>query len=106
MREHAESSGALTVLPNPEIVGIDTAGDGVGAARPVGRVTRVRTTAGDIETETCVICFGVWSPRLARIAAARIPLTPIVHHMISVGPSSLLPGTPPEISYTLVRDVD
>src|SRR5258708_24832694 len=83
MREHAESSGALTVLANTEIVGIDTAQDGAGAARPVGRVTRVRTTAGDIETETCVICCGVWSPRLARMAGARIPLTPIAHQIVS-----------------------
>ena len=106
MREHAESSGALTVLPNTEIVGIDTARDGAGAARPVGRVTRVRTTAGDIETETCVICCGVWSPRLARMAGARIPLTPIVHQMISVGPIALFADTPGEISYPIVRDVD
>src|SRR5260221_3499183 len=106
MREHAESSGALTVLANTEIVGIDTAQDGAGAARPVRRGTRVRTTARGIETETCVICCGVWSPRLARMAGARIPLTPIEHQMISVGPIALFADTPGEISYPIVRDVD
>jgi glycine cleavage system aminomethyltransferase T/glycine/D-amino acid oxidase-like deaminating enzyme len=106
MREYAENLGALTVLANAEILGIDTAPDGVGAGRPGGRVTGVRTTAGDIETETCVICCGVWSPRLARMAGGSIPLTPIVHQMISVGPIAQFADTPGEISYPIVRDVD
>jgi len=106
MREYAENAGALAVLANTEIIGIDTARDGAGAARAGGRITGVRTTAGDIETETCVICCGVWSPRLARMAGARIPLTPIVHQMISVGPIALFADTPGEISYPIVRDVD
>ncbi|HYS32623.1 MAG TPA: FAD-dependent oxidoreductase [Streptosporangiaceae bacterium] len=106
MREDAENSGALTVLASTEILGITTAPDGSGAGRPGGRVTGVRTTAGDIETETCVICCGVWSPRLARMAGARIPLTPIVHQMISVGPIALFADTPGEISYPIVRDSD
>src|SRR5215468_8569944 len=106
MREHAESSGALTVLPNTEVLGIETARDGSGADRPGGRVTTVRTSAGDIETEICVICCGVWAPRLAKMAGARIPLTPIVHQMISVGPIAQFAETPGEISYPIVRDVD
>ena len=103
MREEAERSGALTVLAGAEVLGIDTAATGQ-AGRP--RITAVRTTAGDIETGTCVICCGVWSPRIARMAGARFPLTPIVHQMISVGPISLFAGTPGEISYPIVRDVD
>jgi heterotetrameric sarcosine oxidase gamma subunit len=62
--------------------------------------------AGRIETERVVICCGVWSPRIARMAGARLPLTPIVHQMISVGPIALFTGTPGEISYPIVRDVD
>src|SRR5215472_4469732 len=106
MREHAQAEGALTVLANTEVLGISTAPDGVGAGRPGGRVTAVRTTAGDIETDICVICCGVWSPRLAAMAGARIPLTPVVHQMISVGPIALFDETPGEISYPIVRDVD
>jgi heterotetrameric sarcosine oxidase gamma subunit len=97
MREQAQSSGALTVLAGTEILGIETS---------AGRVVGVRTTVGDIETDTCVICCGVWSPRLARMAGARIALTPIVHQMISVGPIALFADTPGEISYPIVRDVD
>ncbi|HYK32385.1 MAG TPA: FAD-dependent oxidoreductase, partial [Streptosporangiaceae bacterium] len=106
MREHAQAEGALTVLANTEVLGISTAPDGAGAGRPGGRVTAVRTTAGDIETDICVICCGVWSPRLAAMAGARIPLTPVVHQMISVGPIALFDETPGEISYPIVRDVD
>ena len=106
MREDAERAGALTVLPNTEITGIETAPDGRGSGRPGGRVTAVRTTAGDIATDMAVICCGVWSPRLALMAGARIPLTPIVHQMISVGPIAQFADTSGEIAYPIVRDVD
>ena len=48
-------------------------------ARPHGR----RAT---IETDVVVIACGVWSPRIARMAGASIPLTPAVHQMIDIGP--------------------
>jgi glycine cleavage system aminomethyltransferase T/glycine/D-amino acid oxidase-like deaminating enzyme len=98
MREHAQQLGALRVLAGAEVLGIDKS--------PDGRVSAVRTSAGDIETEVCAICCGVWSPRIARMAGARIPLTPVVHQMISVGPIALFAGTPGEIVYPIVRDVD
>jgi glycine cleavage system aminomethyltransferase T/glycine/D-amino acid oxidase-like deaminating enzyme len=98
MRENAVQLGALRVLAGAEVLGIDTDAS--------GRVSAVRTTKGDIETEICAVCCGVWSPRIARMAGARIPLTPIVHQMISVGPIPLFADTPGEISYPIVRDVD
>src|ERR1700733_2997281 len=103
MREEAQRSGALQVLAGAEVLGIDTAGHGRNG-RP--KITSVRTTAGEIETSICVVCCGVWSPRIARMAGARIPLTPIVHQMISVGPIPLFAGTQGEITYPIVRDVD
>ncbi len=98
MRERAQQLGALRVLAGAEVLGIEKS--------PAGRVSAVRTSAGDIETEVCAICCGVWSPRIARMAGARIPLTPIVHQMISVGPIALFAGTAGEIAYPIVRDVD
>jgi heterotetrameric sarcosine oxidase gamma subunit len=98
MREQAQQLGALRVLAGTEVLGIDTG--------PDGRVSAVRTSKGDIEADVCAICCGVWSPRIARMAGARIPLTPIVHQMISVGPIQLFADTPGEISYPIVRDVD
>jgi heterotetrameric sarcosine oxidase gamma subunit len=98
MRERAIQLGALRVLAGAEVLAIDKNGD--------GRVCGVRTTAGDIETGACAICCGVWSPRVARMAGARIPLTPMVHQMISVGPIELFADTAGEIEYPIVRDVD
>ena len=97
MREQAVELGALDVRAETEVLGIDLAG---------GRVRAVRTTSGDVETEICAICCGVWSPRLARMAGARIPLTPIVHQMTRVGPIPLFEGMGTEISFPVVRDVD
>jgi glycine cleavage system aminomethyltransferase T/glycine/D-amino acid oxidase-like deaminating enzyme len=97
MREDAQRSGALTVLAGTEVHGI-TVTD--------GRVRGISTSAGEIETGNVVICCGVWSPRIARMAGARLALTPTVHQMISVGPIALFADTPGEISYPIVRDVD
>src|SRR3984885_9038745 len=98
MREGAMQLGALPVPAGAEVLGIDI--------DDAGRVSAVRTTKGDIGTSVCAICCGVWAPRIARMAGARIPLTPIVHQMISVGPIPLFADTPGEISYPIVRDVD
>ena len=97
MRERAQESGALTVSANTEVLGIDVEG---------GRVKRVRTDRGDIETETVVICCGVWSPRLARMAGASIPLTPAVHQMIDIGPVPHFADAKSAIDFPIVRDMD
>jgi len=89
MRERALELGALTVVPTVEVVGMDV---------EEGRIRRVRTTGGDIEAETVVIACGVWSPKLARMAGASIPLTPAVHQMISVGPVPQFADTVGEIT--------
>jgi glycine cleavage system aminomethyltransferase T/glycine/D-amino acid oxidase-like deaminating enzyme len=97
MRERATALGALTVAPSTEVLGIDTAG---------GRIVRVRTDKGDIATDTVLVACGVWSPRIAAMAGASIPLTPAVHQMINVGPIPLLEDTRTEIAYPIVRDMD
>jgi glycine/D-amino acid oxidase-like deaminating enzyme len=106
MREGAQRSGALTVLAGTEVRGIDVE-DAAGPAGGAGRRVRsVITDQGEISTDNVVICCGVWSPRIARMAGARMALTPTVHQMISVGPIALFADTPGEISYPIVRDVD
>jgi glycine cleavage system aminomethyltransferase T/glycine/D-amino acid oxidase-like deaminating enzyme len=97
MREAALAAGSLTVLSGTEVLGI-TVEDGV--------VRGVTTSAGEIRTSNVVICCGVWSDKLARMAGARMALTPIVHQMISVGPIELFADTIGEISYPIIRDVD
>ncbi|HEX3455928.1 MAG TPA: FAD-dependent oxidoreductase [Gaiellaceae bacterium] len=97
MRERAQESGALTVAANTEVLGLDV---------EHGRVRRVRTTRGDVEAEFVVVACGCWSPRLARMAGASIPLTPAVHQMIDVGPVPRFEGATGMIEFPIVRDMD
>ena len=99
VREGAVADGSLTVQANTEVLGIDV-------DEKTNRVKTVRTTRGDIETECVAICCGVWSPRIARMAGARIPLVPTVHQMISVGPIPMFSATSGEIEFPIVRDMD
>ena len=102
MREKALESGALTVVPTVEVVGLDIEETADGSRR----ISRVRTSGGDIEAEHVVIACGVWSPKIGDMAGISIPLTPAVHQMISVGPCPQLAGTEGEISFPIVRDMD
>lgn len=97
MREGAVARGALTTVPNVEVTGMEVVD---------GRIRAVETNQGRIEAETVVIACGVWSPKIARMAGAHIPLTPAVHQMISVGPCEVLAEQPGEISFPIVRDMD
>ena len=97
MRERGVEAGALTVLANTEVAGMDVEG---------GRIRRVAHVAGTIEAETVVIACGVWSPLLARMAGAHIPLTPMVHQMIDVGPVPRFEKRRSAIEYPIVRDMD
>ncbi len=97
MREAAMALDALTVVPTVEVTGLDV---------EHGRIRRVRTSGGDIEADTVVIACGVWSPRIAAMAGAAIPLTPAVHQMISVGPVPQLAEREGEISFPIIRDMD
>src|SRR3954454_16955343 len=96
-REEAQGAGALTVSANTEVTGFDVEN---------GRVTRVRTDRGDVEADYVVIACGVWSPRLARMAGAWIPLTPAVHQMIDVGPVPRFETSKSAIEFPIVRDMD
>jgi glycine cleavage system aminomethyltransferase T/glycine/D-amino acid oxidase-like deaminating enzyme len=97
MRERGQAAGRLEVFASTEVVGIDVDG---------GRVRRVLTTAGDIETDVVIIACGVWSPKLARMAGASIPLTPAVHQMIDIGPTHWFADAKGDIEYPIVRDMD
>jgi len=96
MREYAQERGA-SVFASTEVTGIDVENN---------RVRRVHTDKGTIDAEYVFVACGVWSPRIARMAGATIPLTPAVHQMISVGPIPLFEDTPGEIAFPIVRDVD
>lgn len=97
MRERAVERGALAVFAGTEVSGMDV---------EHGRIRRVHTSRGTIEAETVVIACGVWSPLLARLAGAFIPLTPAVHQMIDVGPVPRFERSTKAIEFPIVRDMD
>jgi glycine cleavage system aminomethyltransferase T/glycine/D-amino acid oxidase-like deaminating enzyme len=97
MRDKAQAMGALTVAAGIEVTGIDVVD---------GHVKGVRTDQGDIAADTVVIACGVWSPRIARMAGASIPLTPAVHQMIDIGPVPMFENTTKEVGFPIVRDMD
>ena len=102
MRERALARGVLTVLDDTEVTGLVV--DPVPFGRP--RIRAVTTTRGTIEVDHAIIACGAWSPRLAAMAGATIPLTPAVHQMADFGPVEILVGTGNEIGYPIVRDMD
>jgi glycine cleavage system aminomethyltransferase T/glycine/D-amino acid oxidase-like deaminating enzyme len=101
MREEAVAKGALQVFANTEVLDIEVEAFG---GRPAVRA--VVTDKGRIECEHVAIACGVWSPRLAAMAGATIPLTPAVHQMADVGPIDLLQESGTEVAYPIVRDMD
>lgn len=97
MRQRALDAKALTVAANTEVHDIEV---------ERGQVSAVVTSHGRISCRHLVIACGVWSPRIARMAGASIPLVPAVHQMIDVGPIPELVATRQEIAFPIVRDMD
>jgi glycine cleavage system aminomethyltransferase T/glycine/D-amino acid oxidase-like deaminating enzyme len=97
MREEAADAGAVAVFANTEVVDIEV---------DDGRVRAVVTDKGRIECEHVAIACGVWSPRIAAMAGANIPLTPAVHQMADVGPIDILQESNAELAYPIIRDMD
>src|ERR1700760_1875381 len=96
MRERAQEAG-MTVAANTEVLGIDT---------EHGKIKRVRTDRGDLEADRVVIACGCWSPRIAKMAGARLPLSPAVHQMIDIGPVERFQDARTLVDYPIVRDMD
>jgi len=97
MREDAIAMGAAQTFANIEVLGMDVED---------GRIKRVRTDHGDIEAEYVVIATGCWSPKLAAMAGAYIPLTPAVHQMKDIGPVPFFKDAKGDIEWPIVRDMD
>ena len=97
MRERGMETGGLQVFANTDVSGMDV---------ERGHIQRVHTSRGTIEAEVVVIACGVWSPLLAAMAGAHIPLTPAVHQMIDVGPVPRFEASSSAIEFPIVRDMD
>jgi len=97
MRAEAAAAGALQVFPNTEVLDLEVID---------GTISAVVTDKGRIAAEHVAIACGVWSPRIAAMAGATIPLTPAVHQMADVGPIDVLQQSGKEVAYPIVRDMD
>ncbi len=97
MREEAVAAGALQVFANTEVLDLEVVD---------GTIAAVVTDKGRIEVEHVAVACGVWSPRIAAMAGATIPLTPAVHQMADVGPIEILQRSGMEVAYPIVRDMD
>jgi glycine cleavage system aminomethyltransferase T/glycine/D-amino acid oxidase-like deaminating enzyme len=101
MREEAIAKGAVQTFASTEVIDLEVV---PGGDRPVVRA--VVTDKGRIECEHVAIACGVWSPRIAAMAGATIPLTPAVHQMADVGPIDVLQASGKEVAFPIVRDMD
>ena len=101
MRDEGVAKGVLQVFANTEVLDVETT-DGPGGPK----VTAVVTDRGRIEAEYVVVACGVWSPRIAKMAGANIPLTPAVHQMADVGPIDVLVESNKELAFPIIRDMD
>ncbi len=97
MRERAQELDALTVSANTEVLDIEVVNS---------RVTAVITDKGRIEADLVVIACGCWSPKIAKMAGANIPLTPAVHQMKDIGPVPRFADAKGDIEWPIVRDMD
>jgi glycine cleavage system aminomethyltransferase T/glycine/D-amino acid oxidase-like deaminating enzyme len=95
-RDRAKDMGALQVFPNTEVEDIHVQN---------GKIQSVVTDRGEVQTEYVIVCCGVWSPRIARMAGASIPLMPVAHQMIDAGPIPQFAQAKGEIEYPILRDM-
>jgi len=71
-----------------EVYGIET---------ELGRVTGVLTTRGRINTRVVVCCAGAWAAKVASMAGARVPITPLRRQLASVRAPEPLPAKLPMV---------
>jgi glycine cleavage system aminomethyltransferase T/glycine/D-amino acid oxidase-like deaminating enzyme len=77
--EGARRRGA-EICEDTRVTGIDVTG---------GRVRRVLTDKGDIETELVVNAGGMFAPEIGRLAGVNVPLIPMAHEYLITKPSGL-----------------
>ena len=71
-----------------------------------GRISSVRTTHGDIDTDLVVAAAGIWGPKVGGLAGVSIPLSPMQHLYAVTRPVPDLAGATDEISLPILRHQD
>ena len=93
--EQAEATGRLKAFANTSATGIDIEG---------GRIKGIQTSRGYIETNTVVVCAGLWGRLIAEMAGEDLPIMPVDHPLCFFGPYTEFEGTGKDIGYPLLRD--
>ncbi|MFD4196434.1 GcvT family protein [Amycolatopsis thermoflava] len=88
LRRRAESRGA-EFRGSVRVTGISHAG---------GRVTGVRTTAGDFPADIVVSCAGFWGQAIGEMVGMRVPLLPLAHQYVRTGQVADLVGRNDELT--------
>lgn len=68
-----------------------------------GRVRAVVTDQGRIATEAVLVCAGIWGPRVGRLAGVTVPLMPMEHQYVKIGPIPELAAFGREVAMPIVR---
>ncbi|MFQ5873018.1 MAG: FAD-dependent oxidoreductase [Dehalococcoidia bacterium] len=71
-----------------------------------GRIEAVVTPQGRIRTEIVVAAAGIWGPRIGRMVGVSIPLFPMEHPQLKLGPLPELAGQTQEVSHPAIRHQD
>ena len=94
MAQAAIDQGAAAFEAHTTVTGIERAGR---------RVRAVLTDQGRIETEAVLLCAGIWGPLVGRLAGVVVPLMPMEHQYVKLGPIPELAGFAGEIAMPIVR---
>ena len=78
-----------------EVTGLDLSGD---------RITKVRTSSGDIAADTVVCCAGIWGPKIGRMAGVTVPVQPLAHQYAVTTP--VLADGETEVAQPILRHQD
>ena len=84
LAEKAQERG-VDICTNTDVMGFETAR---------GRITRIRTTRGDLAAEQVVLAAGSWSPQVAKELHLRIPIEAAKGYSINLENSELSPNLP------------
>lgn len=94
MANAAMSQGAAAFHGYTTVTGIERNGR---------RIRAVVTDKGRIETESVLLCAGIWGPLIGRLAGIAVPLMPMEHQYVKVGPIPELAAFGCEIAMPIVR---
>jgi heterotetrameric sarcosine oxidase gamma subunit len=94
MARAAMASGAAAFHGHTAVTGIERDGR---------RVKAVITHNGRIEAEMVLLCAGIWGPLIGKMVGITVPLMPMEHQYVKVGPIPELAATGQEISMPIVR---